>query len=99
MLSSQDRGWYGSRVGKSNRIRELLETRPAERSTVSFYLAAETVRKVKNLAAQRGITASQVVEVLLEHGLSDYETMSGEKLEKADVPAGNAPRARRRRRP
>jgi hypothetical protein len=86
-------------VVKPNRIRELLETRPADRSTVSFYLAAETVQRVKCLAAKRGITASQVVEVLLEHGLEDYETMSGEKLEKSDVLSTNVPRARRRRRP
>ena len=84
-------------MSKPNRIRELLETRPAERSTVSFYLAADTVRKVKNLAAKRQITASQVVEVMLEQGLAEYEKMAGERLgETGPAPGGKAGRRRRR---
>ena len=79
-----------------NRIRELLEARPAERSTVSFYLAADTVRKVKSLAAKRRITASQVVEVLLEQGLAEFEKMSGETLGEPVVPRGRPGRRRRR---
>lgn len=66
-------------MAKPNRIRELLEARPAERSTVSFYLAADTVRKVKAVAASRGITASQVVEIPLEQGLEEYERMAGDR--------------------
>jgi hypothetical protein len=83
-------------VAKPNRIRELLEARPAERSTVSFYLAADTVRKVKALAASRGITASQVVEILLEQGLAEYEKMAGGKRGTAAC-GGTSPAKRRRR--
>ena len=81
---------------KPNRIRELLEARPAERSTVSFYLAADTVRKVKAVAAQRGITASQVVEILLEQGLVEYERMAGERVQEGLGTVGKTAKKRRR---
>ena len=80
-----------------NRIRELLEARPAERSTVSFHLTSDTMRKVKAVAASRRITASQVTEIPLEQGLEEYERMAGTEVLTAGR-HGNTPAKRRRSR-
>lgn len=78
-------------------VRKLFDDSPGPRATTSYYLATAVAGRVKAVAAERGITASEAAERLIRLGLECYDEVGA-------APSGgrkavNRPPRRRRRHP